>query len=352
MTRVVCLPALVLALSGARALHAQQARNLVAEGVRSYRALEYEAAAALLRRSLAPDAAGTLSIAERAQALSYLGATELFRNQRDSAVAAFRDIVLLDPRYRPDELIFPPQVTNLFQEVRRATKAIAVTVPPVTEVRARLDHFTARLFSSSLADVSVMLVREDGTPVRDLYAGPVADSLVVTWDGLTAAGVPADDGRYVLRVAPRAADADEPRSREVALDVAQLPPDTLPWPAPLTTPPLLPERTRGTPGLRPLGAGLIAAAAVVVLPSVVARDAHPTPARFAVGAALGISGVVGFVTHRRGSPIAANVRANAPQREAWLRRLEAVKAENVTRRATIRLVVRAAPPTVAERSAP
>jgi len=351
-SRVAQVLALAGVLSGARAAHAQAARDLVAQGVRSYRALEYDAAAALLRRSLAPDAAGTLSIPERAQALSYLGATELFRNQRDSAVAAFRDIVLLDPRYRPDELIFPPQVTNLFQEVRRATKAVVVAVPPVTEMRARLDRFAARLFSSALAEVSVTLVREDGTPVRELYTGPVADSLLVTWDGLTAAGVPAEDGRYVLRVTPRAGDADEPRGRQVALEVAQLPPDTLLWPAPLTTPPLLPERTAGTPGVRPLAAGLLAAAAVVVLPSVVARDAHPTPARFAVGAALGVSGLVGFITHRRGSPLAANMRANAPQRDAWRRRLETVKTENVSRRATIRLVVRAAPPAVAERGAP
>src|SRR5439155_17725485 len=143
------------------------------------------------------------------------------RGQRDSAVAAFRHLVLLNPRYRPDELIFPPQVTNLFQEVRRATRAIAVAVPPVTELRTRLERFTARVLASSLADITVMLAQEDGTPVRQLYSGPVADSLVVTWDGLTAAGAPADNGRYVLRVMPRTAAPDGPRPRQVVLDVKQ-----------------------------------------------------------------------------------------------------------------------------------
>jgi hypothetical protein len=337
----------LLAFGGAWELRAQTARDLVAKGVQAYRTLEYDAAAAWLRRGMAPDAAGTLSTTERAQALSYLGATELFRTQRDSAVAAFRDIVELDPRYRPDELIFPPQVTNLFQEVRRATKAIAVAVQPVTELRTGTDRVKALVFSSTLADVTVTLAREDGTPVRELYRGPVADSLAVTWDGLTADGARPDDGRYVLRVVPSGAEGLT--ARQIALDVSQQPADTLPWPPPLTTPPLLPERTAVTPSVRPLATGLIAAAAVVILPSIVANNRDPTPARFAVGAAVGIAGVAGFLTHRRGHPIEKNILANGPKREAWQQRVDAVKAENATKRGAVRLIVRAGAQTVADR---
>jgi hypothetical protein len=355
VSRVGVALAIAVALAGARGLRAQSARDLVAQGVHAYRALEYDAAAAWLRKSLADDAAGTLSTVERAQALSYLAATELFRGQRDSATLAFREIVLLDPRYRPDELIFPPQVTNLFQEVRRTTKAVAVAVRPVTELRVRSERFSARLLTSSLADVTVTLAREDGTPIRELYSGPVADSLIVTWDGLTAAGAPAEDGRYVLRVAPRAGattGTDGLRARQVALDIKQQPPDTLLWPPPLTTPPLLPERTPAAPALRPLAVGLVAAAAVVALPSVVASGRTTTAARFGVGAAVGVSGLVGFFARRPGRPLEANVRANAPQREAWNRRFDAVKAENAIRRSIVRLVIRAGPQTVAEGGTP
>ncbi|HVH68065.1 MAG TPA: hypothetical protein VM716_09375 [Gemmatimonadales bacterium] len=340
---------ILLAFGGAWELRAQTtARELVAKGVQAYRALEYDAAAALLRRGMAPDAAGTLSTSERSQALSYLGATELFRTQRDSAIAAFRDIVELDPRYRPDELIFPPQVTNLFQEVRRATKAVALAVPPQTELRTHTDRLTARVFSSTLANVTVTLAREDGTPVRELYRGPVADSLTVSWDGLTADGARPDDGRYLLRVAPNAPDPTGTAlmARQVALDVMQQPADTLPWPAPPT---LLPERTGGTPSVRPLAAGLIAAAAAVLLPSIVAHNRDATSARFAVGAAVGIAGVAGFVTNQRGRPIEANVRANTPLKEAWQRKLDDVKEENAKRRSTVRLIVRAGAQTVADR---
>src|SRR3989442_2099054 len=252
VTRASVVLALSLLACGARVSRAQSASELLRQGVQAYKTLEYDAAAALLERSLRRDSVTGLADSLQTRALTYLAATELFRGQRDSAVAAFRQLVLLNPRYRPDELIFPPQVTNLLQEVRRATRAIAVSVPPVTELRARLDRFKARVLASSLADVKVTLAHEDGTPVLQLYSGPVADSLLVSWDGLTAAGTPADDGRYILRGTPRGPAADGPRARQVVLDVKQQPPDTLPWPP---TPALLPERTLAGPALQAPAAG-------------------------------------------------------------------------------------------------
>ena len=345
MTRAAAVLALSL-LCGAQGLDAQSAGDLMGQGVRKYQALEYDAAAALLSQSLGRD---SLADSLRARALTYLAATELFRRQRDSAIVAFRQLVLLNPLYRPDELIFPPQVTNLFQEVRRTTRAIAVSVPPVSEVRPRADRFfTARVLASSLADVTVTLAQEDGTQVRQLYSGPVADSLVVTWDGLTAAGATAENGRYVLRVTPRNLTADGPRARLVMLEVKQEAPDTLPWPPELGTPPLLPERTSSGPAFRSLAAGLVVGAAAVALPSIMAQGKDATGARFAVGAAVGISGFVGFFAHKP-RPIAGNVRTNAALRDTWKKKLDQVKGENANRLRSIRLVVRAGPVTIAER---
>src|SRR5438105_15400972 len=86
----------------------------------------------------------SFSTGERLQALTYLGATELFRDRRDSALAAFRQIAVTDPKYRPSEIIFPPQVTGVLQEVRPQTKTVFLQVPPVTALRAKVEHFTAR----------------------------------------------------------------------------------------------------------------------------------------------------------------------------------------------------------------
>jgi len=344
VTRAFIVLTMSLLLGGAQVLRAQSARELLGQGVQKYQALEYDAAAALLEESLGRDSSG-LADSLRARALTYLGATELFRGQRDSAVATFRHLVLLNPRYRPDELIFPPQVTNLFQEVRRATRAIAVAVPPVTELRTRIERFTARVLTSSLADVTVTLAREDGTLMRQLYSGPVADSLLVSWDGLTAAGTAATDGRYLLQVTPRTPTADGPRARQVLLEVKQEPPDTLAWPP---EPPFLPERTSSGPAFRSLAAGLVTGAAAVALPSIMAQGKDATGARFAVGAAVGIAGFVGFFAHKP-RPLEANVRKNASQRDAWMKKLDGVKTENATRLRTMRLVVRAGPETFAER---
>lgn len=118
---------LALAAVPATAQTAGRASPDLERGERAYRALEYDSAAALLRRGLA--AAG-LPDSLRRRGLVYLGATELFRGRRDSAVAAFAEVVRTDPAYAPDSLVFPPRVTSLFQEVRR-TASVAVTPPPV-----------------------------------------------------------------------------------------------------------------------------------------------------------------------------------------------------------------------------
>jgi len=354
MTRAAGFLVLALCISGARIIQAQSAGDLLGQGVRAYQALEYDAAAALLRQSLGLTSPAPLADSLRTRALTYLAATHLFRGERDSAVAAFRQVIFLNPRYRPDELIFPPQVTNLFQEVRRTTRTIAVVVPPVTQLRSRVDRFKAMVLTSSLANVAVTLAHADGSALKELYRGPVADSLLVTWDGLTPSGAP-PDGRYVLRVAPLTTEPDAPRARQVMLDVRQDVPDTLPWPAPLTTPPLLPEQTSGGPALRSLATGLLAGAAVVALPAVIApakdMKGGGADARYVVGAAVSVSGLVAFFAQRP-RPLEANVRANASQRDAWKRKVDQVKAENANRLQKTRLEVRAGPVTVAERGAP
>jgi len=107
------------------------------------------------------------------------------------------------------------------------------------------------------------------------------------------------------------------------------------------------HRTVAAPGAH----GRAAGATVALLPGIVARGASGTDARFVVATAVSVSGLVGFLSQRPGQPMTANVRANAAARDAWQRRVDAVRAENGNRRASARLVVRAGPATVAERGA-
>src|SRR5207244_11171973 len=139
----------------------------------------------------------------------------------------------------------------------------------------------------------------------------------LTWAGAGAADTPVGLGGYPLRVASQPFGVDGPPALQVTLDIEQRAADTLHLPTAPTAPALLPEQTQAGPAMRSLAAGVAAAAAVIILPSVVARGSGGNDARFAVGAAIGIAGVVGFIAQRPGRPLAANIRANAPQRDAW-----------------------------------
>jgi len=326
---------------------AQSATDLLTAGMRSYQNLDYEAAAATLRRGLMRATSDTFSTPERLQALTYLGATELFRGRRDSAVAAFRQIAVTDPRYRPSAIIFPPQVTSMFQEVRQGTKTVFIQVPPETEFRARSEHFTARLVASTPHDIAVAVTREDGTVVNSLYTGPIDDSLAVTWDG-TERGDPVKSGHYLLRVTSRAAAGARQLVRQLPLEIERARPDTQAWPSPgdATSP-----GVRSGPAVRSLAGGLAAAVAVIVLPSIVAHDADGIKGRFAVAAAIGGAGLASFFAQRSAPPIDVAVGANAAVRDAAKRRLEQVRQQNAKSLAEVRLRVRAGPATLLEQGA-
>ena len=350
MTRRV-LPALLVTLLvlAARGVTAQQsASDLLAQGIGAYQNLDYDQAATVLRRGLARTT-DTLSTADRLRALTYLGATELFRDRRDSALSAFRQIAVSDPKYRPSEIIFPPQVTNVFQDVRQQTKTVFLQVAPVTEFRAKVEHLTARLVASSPHDIAVAITLPDGKPVRDIFAGSIAESLAVSWDGLTDEGEPVKSGRYLLRVTSRGVGAGH-LVRQLALEIERARPDTQAWPARPdgTAPPL---HAPAGPAVRSLAGGLAAALAVVVLPSIVAQDAGGFKGRFAVAAAIGGAGIASFVAQRSAPPLDVVTGANTAVRDAYRRRLEQVQKQNAQARTEVRLIVRTGSTTIVDQGA-
>jgi len=322
--------------------HAQTAADLLARGIRASTNLEYDSAATLLRAALGRPAPGGLPDTARARALMYLGAVEFFRSNRDSATAAFRRLLMINPRFRPDQLIFPPEVSSFFEEARIGAPAVAVSVAPVTDIRAAGDRFSARLYAAGLHMITASIVRTGGRAVRTLYTGAIGDSLEVLWDGRDSLGAPADSGSYLLRIASRGQTARVVRAVEVPLEVRAAPRDTLPLPRPIPDSLLLPEHAAtGGSGTRPLLTGLGASAAAIILPVFAGGGSDATAARFVVGTAAGIAGVIGFTHGRRPQPIPANIAANQVQRLAWERRADAVRAENTVRRQELRLVIRA-----------
>lgn len=347
MRRGGAVALLILAAAAPRG-NAQTPAELLSRGMRAYQNLDYDAAATLLRNALAAPPGADAQDAERTRALVYLGATEVFRGNRDSATAAFRRLVLLDPRYRPDQMIFPPEVSVLFDEVRLGTKAVAVALAPRSEIHAAGDRLVVHLYATSSHEVAAVVTRRSGAPVRALYRGAIGDSLEILWDGRDSVGVLADSGQFELRVASRSAGSPTLRLVQVPLEIRQTRPDTLPLPLPAPDSLLRPERSTGGHGLQALARGALAAAAVVTLPPVVAGGADPSAARFAVSGAIAASGLLGFLAQRSGRPIPANIAANRALRDAWQRRVEEIRTQNAERRRDVRLVIIAGRPVTTE----
>src|SRR5437762_3336875 len=316
MTRHI--PWISLLVCGWSAAAAQGAAQTIAspfaQGIHAYQNLDFDQAAALLRRDLARASSSTATLGERAQGLLYLGAADLFRGRRDSAVAVFRRLVQLDARCRPDRLVLPPEVTSVFDNVRVETRAVVLVAPPDTEVSAGTGAFTFWVVASAFQTVEVTLRYQDGAPFRALYAGPMGDSLRVQWDGLDPAGQMPPVARVLLRVASRAPTGELAGIVQLPLDLRVVHVDTLPWPKPPADSLLLPERSGSRPALRALLGGALLATTVATLPSIVGSD-HPSGSRLVVAGAVGLAGGLGLVLHCPGREVAVNIQENMAFRE-------------------------------------
>jgi hypothetical protein len=134
------LVALLLLLAAPLRAQGDSASRVMTKAVRAYQDLDFDGAARLLRRVLAPPLAAQLTDAERARALIYLGAAEHYRGRPDSAIAVFRRLVALALDQRPDTLTFPPEITRLYDGVRSAATVVAVAPPPLQAATDTLSH--------------------------------------------------------------------------------------------------------------------------------------------------------------------------------------------------------------------
>jgi hypothetical protein len=339
---------LALALGAAPVLHAQSPDSLVAAGVRAFQDLEFDVAAGYLGRATSL-LASSPDTALRVRALTYLGATEIYRQQPDSAAVLFRNVVRLDPSHRIDRLVFPPEVTSVFDAARRATPAVAIRMVAEQRFQAGQPEFVAMLHASTFHDLAVAVLRPDAAVVRRVYTGAIADSLEVVWDGRTADGDAVASGRYVLAVTSLDAAGEMARTVRLPLTVSASDPDTLPTPV-IPSGDLLPERTAATGGLEALLGGILLGTGVAAGPSVIASDASLSAGRFAVGGAVVAIGVAGFVMGRSARDLPENVAVNDSVRAAWQVRREEVAAENARRRASVDLRIRVGPGQVIERT--
>ncbi len=328
---------LLVGVSLSGPLPAQSGQEYLDEGLKAYKALEMEDAARLLRLALeAPD----LPEADRLPTYAYLGAAEFYGNRQDASRAAFRRLVLLDPRYRLDPVAFPPEVTAAFDVVRLATPALAVEVPERVTFQPGRGGLTARVYPSGPHVVRVRVEASSGEVLRTLHDARVADSLVIRWDGAGARGARLGSGLYVLSFtsidditqAQRILDVPV-RLERSAVDARPLPPE----------PELLLEENPSGPALFRLGIGLGAAAlSWIVTPAITDNDVP----RVALTLAFTTAGVVGFFDKRPGKPLPDNIAANELAIAEWRAEVARIEAGNRQRRPGERIVLETGRPSV------
>lgn len=348
-TAATALLALGIAAAAVRPAQAQDSTAQAAalsSGLRHYQALEYDSATIYLRRALAGPANDALSDSGQGRALTYLAAAELFRGRRDSAFAVFRRLVVFNPRARPDPLVFPPEVTTIYDFAREATKVVRVETPRDTSIRLGADRFRARLYASSFHQVIVTLEREDGFTVKTLYAGPISDTLNVFWTGEDTISLVNDSGRLVFSVTSLTNAGRQGRVLRLPLDLVLGPQDTLPTPPQLPDSLFLPEREPLGRGLRSLWRGAGVGLAVAVLPRLVAGGTTPSGSRYVVASGLSLAGLIGFLRHRPGRLLPDNIAANQSLREGWQAQVQTTMQENVIRAQQKRLDIHIGPPEV------
>lgn len=329
-----------LVLCPLAALRAQTAAELLEEGITRYQNFDLELAAAWIRRALAVPPPSGLPRLERARALSYLGAVELFRDRRDSAQSAFEQLVLLAPRYRPSDLVFPPAVRAQYDQVRLSIKAVEIVAPDSVDTRLGTGGFAPWAYASSPHVINVSVARTDGRRVRALYRGMLSDSIPLRWDGGDSAGAAVPSGSYQFRVESLDADSQVVRIAQLSLDVVISRRDTLPHP-PRPDSLLKPERIPFGPALKVLATGLGLGGLTAGLPALFDAGPQATGTRFIVGGALGLAGIAAFVSLHPGRRIPDHIADNATVLAAWERNRQAVLEENRRRIEDVRLRIRA-----------
>jgi hypothetical protein len=330
------------------AARAQSASALLDQGIRAYTVREYDGGAWLLRRALAVEGASALGTVDAARALMYLAATEVGRNQRDSALAAARRLVVLDPRYRPDSQTFPPQAIAVFQEARRSAPSVSIRAFGDTAIRPGSDAFVVRLGATTAPEVTATVIGADGRVVRTLFTGIIRDSLDLRWNGLDGSGNAPPDGRYAIVVAPRRTSGTTGASwaLRLPLELARPAVDTTPLPAAPADSLFRPERGDSKGAMRALVPGVVAGVAIVVLPKLVASGEKASNARLIVGGTVTIAGVAAFLAHHPGQRLPGNEQYNRNLREQYRRNAAEVARRNADRVRQGKMIIRPGAPSL------
>lgn len=305
--------------------------------IRAYESLDFPQVIVLGRASLRE----RLTAPERARAEELLGFAFSATNQPDSAIAAFREAILLDPDRQLDPRRVSPRITGYFNAalgqvlVVRQVKvdsARFISGTPGTGAPIRFTVTTpARVRTRAISGQSVLLID----------SSIVAGTLNLRWNGTTPTGDPVRAGRWSIVVEAFGAGQNTfSASQEVQVTVGAV--DTVPHLTALPGYTELPETEIPPQSGRPLGIALlytgVAGAGALALNN---GDLGTATGR-EIGVAAVAALVTGFVmTLKKPAPRPAlgNIQYNKLLREQLARRNAEITQQNTQLRRQVQITV-------------
>ena len=344
LLRAIVVMLLLVAL--AQPAFAQRAPGeVLSRGIILYEELQLERAAVLLREVTSPSNTSA-TMAERVQAMKYLGATFSLLGQRDSATAYFRRMLERDPFMDLDPAVFTNQERQLFALARRQTFVVGVKTLSDTGFVPGQGGVSLRFVTTQHARVQAIVRRPGGAEPLAAFRWTAEGASESPWDGLDQQGQRLPAGRYQLDVTATATTDSASDTVTLRFDV-NYDHETLEDTLAFDPRSLLPERRPPSIARSQLAAGLALASFAIAVPTVIGHDDLSGTRKHAVvmASVTASGGIASFFLLRRGSGIPANVLENARRREQHVRQNREIRDRNSARLAAARMIIT---PTIGE----
>jgi hypothetical protein len=322
---------LFVVLGAAPALEAQEHPD-VRRAVTAYRDLDLPGAIAAARLALERN----LTRGDRITALELLGFSYGAMDSTTQAVAAFRELIFLDPDREPDVNMVSPRITSLYASALGQVLVVRRARVDSAEFVAGQGAATVRYEVSRGARVVTRVVGAVGETVIDsqLVSGPA----LVAWRGLTVDGEPLPPGEY--QVVVTAVEGRNEYAVPLVVRVEHGTVDTLPHLTSLPGYTEQPEYVSPPRNWRPLGLAVlfagVAAGASIALEN---PDLSGAPRAELAGASVLTLGIGLALSLKRPDPqpVVANIRYNQLLREQLAARNRDIAQQNAERRRLVRL---------------
>lgn len=329
------VPAMASAQAGGAPGGSDIQNAILRRAIRAYEAVDFDQALLVGRQALRE----RLTAAERARAYELLGFVFAATSQPDSSIAAFREMILLDPDRELGRV--SGRVNGYFQAALSQVLVVRQLQVDATAFVAGQGFLPIRYTVTSSARVRTRAVRGDTAILID--SAVTVGQVNLRWRAQGPDGRPVPPGDYTIQVeATGAGQSAFSAARRIRIGHGQV--DTLPHLTALPGYDSLPETEIPPKNWRPLGLAFLYTGAATAAAVALRGDLDPAPgALVAIGVGTIVTGFVASLRKPAPRPARANMLYNDLLREQIGRRNAEIARENEARRQSVEIQVTLVP---------